>query len=155
MNSGTVDLIATDPPFNKSRDFHATPGSLAAERAAGGTPSFHDRWSWEDDVEEAWKDQIKDDHPALGEAIEGAMAAHSRSMAAYICYMSIRLLEMKRLLQETGCRYLHCDPTASHYLKATMDAIFGQANFLADIVWKRYAVHSLARSDVDNVLMAK
>ena len=145
MNSGTVDLIATDPPFNKSKDFHATPDSLA-EGA-----SFHDRWSWETDVEEEWKDQIKDDHPALGEVIEGAMAAHSKGMAAYICYMAIRLLEMKRILKESGSIFLHCDSTASHYLKAMMDAIFGPSNFFSDIVWKRYAAHSLARSGVDTI----
>jgi len=71
MNSESVDLIATDPPFNKGRDFHATPDSLAAGA------KFQDRWSWERDVHESWADQITDDYPRLMEAIESARYAHS------------------------------------------------------------------------------
>ena len=129
MNSETVDLIATDPPFNKSRDFHATPDSLAAGA------KFQDRWSWERDVHQSWVDQITDDHPKLMEAIESAKEAHSDGMGAFMCFMAVRLLEMRRLLKPTGSIYLHCDPTASHYLKAVMDAIFGAGNFRNEIVW--------------------
>ena len=136
MNSESVDLIATDPPFNKGRDFHATPDSLAAGA------KFQDRWSWEDDVHEEWIDQITDDYPRLMEAIESARYAHSDGMGAFMCFMAVRLLEMRRLLKPTGSIYLHCDPTASHYLKATMDAVFGQSNFLNDIVWRRAISHN-------------
>ena len=129
MNSETVDLIATDPPFNKGRDFHATPDSLAAGA------KFQDRWSWERDVHQAWVDQITDDFPKLMEAIESARYAHSDGMGAYMCFMAVRLLEMRRVLRLTGSIYLHCDPTASHYLKAVMDAIFGWRNFRNEIVW--------------------
>ena len=129
MDSGTVDLIATDPPFNKSRDFHATPDSLASGA------KFQDRWSWERDVQQAWVDQIRDDFPKLMEAIESARFAHSDGMGAFMCFMAVRLLEMKRLLAPAGAIYLHCDPTASHYLKAVMDAIFGWRNFRNEIVW--------------------
>ncbi len=144
MNSQTVDLIATDPPFNKSKDFHATPVSLA--RGA----RFQDRWTW-DDIHEEWKDTIDNDLKPLAEAIESARYAHSEGMAAYACFMSVRLMEMHRLLKPTGSIFLHCDPTASHYLKACMDAIFGSRNFLADIVWPRYAPHSLAASGIDTI----
>ena len=129
MNSESVDLIATDPPFNKSKDFHATPDSLAAGA------SFQDRWSWEKDVHEEWTDQITDDYPRLMEAIESARYAHSDGMGAFMCFMAVRLLEMRRVLKPTGSIYLHCDPTASHYLKACMDAIFGWRNFRNEIVW--------------------
>ena len=129
MNSESVDLIATDPPFNKGRDFHATPDSLASGA------SFQDRWSWERDVHQEWVDQLTDDHPALMEAIESAIHAHSEGMGAYMCFMAVRLLEMKRILKPTGSIYLHCDPTASHYLKAVMDAVFGHRNFVNEIVW--------------------
>ena len=139
MNSESVDLIATDPPFNKSRDFHATPDSLAAGA------SFQDRWSWEKDVHQEWVDQLTDDHPALMEAIESAMHAHSDGMGAYMCFMAVRLLAMRRILKPTGSIYLHCDPTASHYLKAVMDAIFGQKNFRNQIVWKRTGAHGRAK----------
>ena len=133
MNSESVDLIATDPPFNKGRDFHATPDSLASGA------KFQDRWSWERDVHQEWVDQIKDDYPRLLEAIESALNAHSDGMGAFMCFMAVRLLAMRRVLKPTGSIYLHCDPTASHYLKAIMDAIFGWQNFRNEIVWKRKA----------------
>ena len=138
MNSASVDLIATDPPFNKSKDFHATPDSLAKGA------SFQDRWSWEKDVHQEWVDQLTDDHPALIEAIESAMHAHSEGMGAYMCFMAVRLLAMHRILKPTGSIYLHCDPTASHYLKAVMDAIFGWRNFRNEIVWRRTGSHNSA-----------
>ena len=133
MNSESIDLIATDPPFNKGRDFHATPDSLAAGA------KFQDRWSWERDVHQEWADQITDDYPRLMEAIESARYAHSDGMGAYMCFMAVRLLEIHRVLKETGSIYMHCDPTASHYLKAVMDAIFGWKNFRNEIIWRRTA----------------
>ena len=139
MNSGTVDLIATDPPFNKSRDFHATPDSLAAGA------SFQDRWSWERDVHQDWVDQITDDNPRLMEAIESARFAHSDGMGAFMCFMAVRLLEMHRVLNPTGSIYVHCDPTASHYIKALLDAIFGHQNFRNEIIWKRSHSHNSAK----------
>ena len=93
MNSESIDLIATDPPFNKGRDFHATPDSLAAG------VKFQDRWSWERDVHEEWTDQITDDHPRLMEAIASARYAHSDSMGAFMCFMAVRLLAMRRVLK--------------------------------------------------------
>ena len=131
MNSESVDLIATDPPFNKGRDFHATPDSLAAGA------KFQDRWSWERDVHEEWTDQITDDYPRLMEAIESARYAHSDGMGAYMCFMAVRLLAMRRVLKPTGSIYLHCDPTASHYLKAVMDAIYGWRSFRNEVIWQR------------------
>ena len=129
MNSHTVDLIATDPPFNKGRDFHATPDSLA--RGA----SFQDRWSWERDVHEAWVDKITDDFPKVMNVIEGSRESYGDNMGAFLCFMAVRLLEMHRVLREDGSIYLHCDPTASHYLKELMDAVFGRKQFRNEIVW--------------------
>ena len=128
INSETIDLIATDPPFNKGRDFHATPESLSHGA------SFEDRWRWEVDIHDEWVDRIKDDRRrtwALIDAVKGT----DLSMAAYLCFMGVRLMEMERLLKPTGSLYLHCDPTASHYLKALMDTIFGRENFRNEIVW--------------------
>ena len=129
MNSESVHLIATDPPFNKGRDFHATPDSLAAGAR------FQDRWSWDNDVEGEWIDQIQDDWPAVWEVIDAARAAWGDDMGAFLCFMGVRLIEMRRVLRDDGSLYLHCDPTASHYLKALLDAIFGHANFRNEIVW--------------------
>ena len=129
INSETVDLIATDPPFNKGRDFHATPDSLAAGA------KFQDRWSWADDVEGEWVDQITDDWPNVMTVINAARESYGDDMGAFLCFMGVRLLEMRRLLRPHGSIYLHCDPTASHYLKQLMDAVFGKKNFQNEIIW--------------------
>ena len=129
MNSGTVHLVATDPPFNKSRDFHATPDSLAAGA------QFTDRWSWEKDVHEEWVDNIKDDWPGVWKVIEAARVTSGKDMAAFLCWLGVRLMAMHRVLRNDRSIYLHCDPTASHYLKAIMDAIFGGKNFVNEIIW--------------------
>ena len=141
MNSESVDLIATDPPFNKGRDFHATPDSLAAGA------KFQDRWSWRRDVHQPWVDLITDDHPRVMETISSARRAHSDDMGAFLCFMAVRLLEMRRILKPTGSIYLHCDSTASHYLKTVMDAIFGWKNFLGDVIWNKQK-----RGQVENTL---
>ena len=119
INSSTVHLIATDPPFNKGRDFHATPDSLASGA------KFQDRWSWADDVEGEWIDQIQDDWPEVWQVIDAARAAWGEEMAAFLCFMGVRPIEMRRVLRDDGSLYLHCDPTTSHYVKALLDAMFG------------------------------
>ena len=129
LNSESVHLIATDPPFNKGRDFHATPDSLA--RGA----KFQDRWSWGDDVEGEWVDQITDDWPKVMNVINGSRESYGDDMGAFLCFMAVRLIEMRRILRNDGSIYLHCDPTASHYLKELMDGIFGRKNFRNEIVW--------------------
>ena len=129
MNNESVDLIATDPPFNKGKDFHATPDSLAAGA------KFQDRWSWERDVHQDWVDQITDDHPSVMNVINGSRSSYGDDMGAFLCFMAVRLLAMRRVLKPTGSIYLHCDPTASHYLKELMDAIFGRKQFINEIVW--------------------
>ena len=124
MNSETVDLIATDPPFNKGRDFHATPDSLATGA------KFQDRWSWERDVHEDWLDLITDDHPDLMAVIQNSRKTYGDDMGAFLCFMAVRLVSMRRLLKPTGSLYLHCDPTASHYLKMLLDDLqFGKTSY--------------------------
>ena len=129
MNSASVHLIATDPPFNKGRDFHATPDSLAAGA------SFQDRWRWEADVHPEWVDSIQDDWPSAWAVIDWTRMTYGDDMAAFLCFMAVRLMAMHRVLREDGSIYLHCDPTASHYLKTLMDAIFGRRQFRNEIVW--------------------
>ena len=136
MNSESVHLIATDPPFNKGRDFHATPDSLAAGAR------FQDRWKWDNDVHPDWVDKIQDDWPAAWSVIESSRVSWGDDMAAFLCFMGVRLMEMRRVLREDGSIYLHCDPTASHYLKALMDAIFGRKNFQNEITWRRTTAHN-------------
>ena len=139
INSVSVDLIYLDPPFNSKRMFEAPIGS----QAAGA--SFKDAWTL-DDVKEEWVTQIEDEHPALAHIITAAGKAHSEAMQAYITWMTVRLMEMSRLLKPTGSIYLHCDPTASHYLKAAMDAAFGSNLFKAEITWQRTFAHGDSQS---------
>jgi len=129
INTGTIHLIATDPPFNKGRDFHATPDSLAAGA------KFKDRWSWQKDVHETWTDQIQDDWPAVWRCIDNARILYGDDMGAFLCFLGVRMIEMHRILRPDGSIYLHCDPTASHYIKTLMDAVFGHRNFRNEIIW--------------------
>ena len=136
INSECIDLIATDPPFNKGRDFHATPDSLTAGA------SFHDRWSWERDVEGEWVDELHDDWPAAWAVIDWSRMTYGDDMGAFLCYMGVRILEMHRILKPSGSLWLHCDDTAAAYLKTLLDAIFGRRNFRAQVTWKRYGSHN-------------
>ena len=135
MNSESVDLIYLDPPFNSNRNYAAPIGSEAAGAA------FKDTWTL-DDVDLAWHGEIAEQHPALYAIIGTAREAHGKGMQSYLIMMGVRLLEMRRLLKPNGSVYLHCDPTASHYLKLEMDAVFGAGNFRNEIVWRRTTAHS-------------
>ena len=138
MNSETVDLIYLDPPFNSKRDYAAPIGSEAAGAA------FTDTWSL-DDIKEEHAEELQASAPELWHTIVGAGHTAGDSMQAYLTYMSIRLIEMYRILKPTGSIYLHCDPTASHYLKQLLDAIFGTKNYRNEIVWKRTGAHGRAK----------
>ena len=118
LNSETVDLIYLDPPFNSNRNYAAPIGSEAAGAA------FKDTWTLSD-VDEAWHGEIAEANPALYQVVGAARLSHGKGMQAYLTMMAVRLLEMRRLLKPTGSVYLHCDPTASHYLKQLMDVVFG------------------------------
>ena len=132
MNSESVDLIYLDPPFNSNVNYAAPIGS----EAAGA--EFKDTWTLKD-VDVAWLDLIETKHPALNRVIHVAMTNSDKS---YLIYMAVRLLEMHRILKDTGSLYLHCDPTMSHYLKLVMDSVFGKVNFRNEIVWKRTNAHN-------------
>jgi len=135
IDDACIDLIYLDPPFNSKHDYAAPIGSEAAGAA------FKDTWTLEDiDVE--WIGLIADEHPDLSKLLN---AVPSESDKAYLVYMSVRLLEMHRVLKPTGSIYLHCDPTMSHWLKITMDAIFGKKQFRNEITWQRHT--SLAKGN--------
>ena len=125
MNSESVDLIYLDPPFNSNANYAAPIGS----EAAGA--EFKDTWTL-NDVDAAWLDLIEAKHPQLNRVIHAAM---SNSDKSYLIYMAVRLLEMHRILKDSGSIYLHCDPTMSHYLKLVMDTIFGKQHFQNEIIW--------------------
>lgn len=128
MNSASVDLIYADPPFNSNANYAAPIGSKAAGAA------FKDTWGL-DDVNLAWHGEIKHEHPGLYTLLLATRQIHGDSMMSYLIYMAVRIMEMKRILRPTGSIYLHCDPTASHYLKLLMDDVFGSRHFRNEIVW--------------------
>ena len=130
MNDDCVDLIYLDPPFNSNRDYEAPIGG----KAEGA--SFKDRWSMSD-AKEVWHGEIAEQSPALYEVVRAAGIAHGTKMKGYLIWMAVRLLEMERVLKPTGSIFLHCDDTASAYLKMLMDSIFGQTNFRNEIIWQR------------------
>ena len=138
MNSESVDLIYLDPPFNSSRNYAAPVGSKAAGAA------FKDTWALSD-LDVAWMGLIADEQPAMYQVLQAAGLTHGKGMQSYLCMMGVRLLEMRRVLKDTGSIYLHCDPTASHYLKLLMDAVFGSDNFRNELAWKRTGSHGGAK----------
>jgi len=128
INSECVDLIYLDPPFNSKRLYEAPVGSKAA-----GT-SFKDMWTWQD-VDEGCLEKMVKDYPYLVRYIQAIEAMHDKAMMSYITYMTQRLIELHRILKPAGSLYLHCDQTASHYLKLILDRIFGAGNFRNELIW--------------------
>ena len=128
LDSASIDLIYLDPPFNSNRNYAAPIGSKAAGAA------FTDTWTLSD-IDNAWHGEIAEREPPLYQAIHTSELTHGKSMKSYLIMMAIRMLEMKQVLKSTGSIYLHCDPTASHYLKLLMDSVFGKNNFKNEIVW--------------------
>ena len=130
MNSDCVDLIYLDPPFNSNNNYKK-PLPIKDEEIVA---SFKDVWK-HTDIDESLHQELQENEPCLYEIIKGVETAHSDKMFSYLIYMAIRLIEMERVLKPTGSIYLHCDPTASHYLKIVMDCIFDRKNFRNEIVW--------------------
>ena len=129
LNSNSVDLIATDPPFQKGKDFHATPDSLSA--GAG----FQDRWKWTAE-HLAWTNQITEaGYPDVADTIRLARSCHSDDMGAFLSFLAVRLIECRRILKATGSVYIHSDFTANSYIRILLDNIFGHNNFRNEIAW--------------------
>ena len=128
IDSESVDLVYLDPPFNSNKTHEAPVGSKAAGAA------FKDAWTLSD-VDLIEHNRLKREHEWLYALIHAAKNTHSKGMFSYLMMMSPRLFELRRVLKPTGSIYLHCDPTASHYLKLVMDGIFGRSNFQNEIVW--------------------
>ena len=134
INSNTIDLIATDPPFNTKRNRSDSAGFYVDNWRWGDTGILPDQWKW-NEVHPKWLEEIKDENHALYQVIEATKVCHGDHTAAFLCFLSVRLLEMHRVLKPTGSIYLHCDHTANAYIRMAMDAIFGKSNFRNEIVW--------------------
>ncbi len=143
-----VDLIATDPPFNSKRDYFVPYRDAHGKQPDALVKAFTDTWAWGDAAEETAEQLIVKEGGQIGAAIQGLQHfLNETPMMAYLVMMAARIVEMHRLLKYTGSLYLHCDPSASHYLKIILDAVFGPQNFRNEIVWKRRLdTHNLSTS---------
>ena len=153
LRSGSVDLIYLDPPFNSSRAYNAIYKDETGRPLPDQIEAFCDLWALDSERERAiqympvmMRDAGIDDAAAqLWKLWLHALRHTQPRLLAYLSYMVERLLRMRPILKPTGSIYLHCDPTASHYIKVMMDAIFGHENFRSEIIWKRTFAHGRAK----------
>ena len=143
--SESVDLIYLDPPFNSQAGYNVIFKNQNKAPSAAQFLAFDDTWTWGADTEHALND-LTQSHGQLAALLTDLSRWFERnSLSAYLVMMAVRLVELRRVLKTTGSIYLHCDATASHYLKLVLDAIFGAANFRSEIVWKGADAHNDAK----------
>ncbi len=142
----SVDLVYLDPPFNSQGSYNILFKSPTGKGSEAQIQAFEDSWHWNDSAEEAFDSVMKSRNGNIAEMLRALRSfLKENDVMAYLTMMAARLLELHRVLKATGSLYLHCDPTASHYLKLILDAIFGPENFLNEIIWKRTSAHSSAK----------
>lgn len=141
--TASVDLIYLDPPFNSSRSYNVLFKSESGSESDAQITAFEDTWHWNHAAEETYYHLVTQSPEHIGKMI-AAMRNFigENQMMAYLTMMTVRLIELHRVLKPTGSLYLHCDPTASHYLKVILDTIFGPKCFRNEVVWKRTSTHS-------------
>ena len=139
----SVDLIYLDPPFNSKKDYNILFKENGGVESEAQIKAFTDTWHWTQTAQDTYHDIIVNGPLKVGKLI-GALhdAIGGNDVMAYLVMMTARLIELHRVLKPTGSLYLHCDPTASHYLKLVLDQIFGPANFRNEVVWKRTTAHN-------------
>jgi site-specific DNA-methyltransferase (adenine-specific) len=162
----SVDLIYLDPPFNSQASYNVLfkgprgdrpPASPANTGSRAGRPpaqveAFTDTWQWCDEAERAFDEVIRGRHTGAAELLRALRAfLRDNDLMAYLAMMAVRLVELHRVLKPSGSLYLHCDPTASHYLKALLDSVFGPECFRNEIIWKRTTAHSDTKSRFSHV----
>ncbi|MFH1596802.1 MAG: site-specific DNA-methyltransferase, partial [Pseudomonadota bacterium] len=138
---GSVDLIYLDPPFNSNATYNVLFAEKTGEKSAAQITAFEDTWHWGAEAAAAFDDVMQLGPPRLADLLRALKAFLGQNdMMAYLTMMAVRLTELHRVLKPTGSLYLHCDQTASHYLKMILDAIFGTKNFRNEIIWQRTRV---------------
>jgi len=153
--SESIDLVYLDPPFKSNQDYNVLFREQDGSRSAAQIKAFEDTWRWDQAAAEAYEEIVEE-----GGRVLLVMPAFRRflgdsDMLAYLSMMAPRFVELRRVLKPTGSIYLHCDQTASHYLKMLMDAVFGPQHIRNEIIWKRTAAHSAAKrwNDVHDTLL--
>ena len=149
VSDESVDLVYLDPPFNSNATYNVLFKERSGEESPAQIKAFTDTWEWTQEAERTYEQEIIT-NPGTPANVKEMVSAFrqfigSNAMMAYLVMMTPRLVELRRVLKPTGSVYLHCDPTASHYLRVLMDSIFGAACFRNEVVWKRTSAHSDAR----------
>ena len=145
----SVDLVYLDPPFNSNASYNVLFREKSGEDSPAQIKAFTDTWEWTLETERTFEQDIIL-HTGTPSAVKDMITAFrqfigNNAMMAYLVMMTPRLVELRRVLKPTGSLYLHCDPTASHYLKIVLDTVFGVNNFRTEIAWKRTSAHSDTR----------
>jgi site-specific DNA-methyltransferase (adenine-specific) len=145
--TGSVDLVYLDPPFNSQARYNVLFQSPVEDAASAQVGAFLDFWSWHTgEAESAYHEIMTKVGGQTATFIAALRSALGESdMMAYLVMMALRLVELRRVLKSTGSIYLHCDPTASHYLKILLDGIFGPDRFQSEVIWKRTSAHNSAK----------
>lgn len=144
----SIDLIYLDPPFNSKRNYNLLFRTPKGHESDAQITAFEDSWQWGDQAEKEFDEILKQPNTNVAEMVRAlrqflkTQNGQDSDIMAYLVMMANRLLEMYRVLRPTGSLYLHCDPTASHYLKVVMDSIFGAENFRNEIIWQRTSSHN-------------
>ena len=142
----SVDLIYLDPPFNSNATYNVLFREASGEGSAAQIHAFDDTWHWNIESERAYREVVTDGPRKLSELLQAMRSFLGQNdMMAYLTMMAQRMVELHRVLKPTGSIYLHCDPTASHYLKLLMDAVFGADNYRNEIGWVRSLPHGNVR----------
>ncbi|MGH7699708.1 MAG: DNA methyltransferase [Gemmatimonadales bacterium] len=141
----SVDLVYLDPPFNSNQTYNVLFAAKDGTDAAAQIKAFEDTWHWDESAAREFQETVE-----RGGKVSEVLQAFrlflgTNDMLAYLTMMAPRLVELHRVLKDTGSLYLHCDPTASHYLKLLLDAVFGPKAFLGEIIWRRTAAHVTTR----------
>ncbi len=142
----SVDLIYLDPPFNSNATYNVLFREKSGQESAAQITAFDDTWHWDIGSEAAYRDVVTNGPPKLADLLQAMRSFLGQNdMMAYLTMMAQRMVELHRVLKPTGSLYLHCDPTAGHYIKLLLDATFGPRSFRTEITWKRTSAHSDTR----------
>ena len=148
LDDESVDLVYLDPPFNSNASYNVLFKEQSGEQSPAQIKAFTDTWEWTEEAERTYEQEVIL-NPAVPSNVKEMISGFrqfigTNTMMAYLVMMTPRLVELRRILKPTGSIYLHCDPTASHYLKMLMDTIFGSMNFRTEVVWRRTNAKGLA-----------
>ena len=147
----SIDLIYLDPPFNSKKQYNIIYKDPTGKKSESQVVAFSDTWKWDKKAEETYRELVERADSNITKVITSYYnLLGDCSLMAYLVMMTIRLIEMKRVLKNTGSIYLHCDPTASHYLKIIMDNIFGVKNFRNEIVWHYTKMNASTKNWIQN-----